>query len=137
MYLPIIALMLYYSNARLEMSILTIALTFVGGMIFWSLFEYLIHRFAFHYFAESEKAKKIVYIIHGNPHEYPRDKERLFMPPVRALFWHRQYFALIWLVSGLFGASNYAFAFFPGFMLGYLIYGSMHYAIHAWTRPFK
>ncbi len=29
------------------------------------------------------------------------------------------------------------FAFFPGFILGYLIYGSMHYAIHAWNPPFK
>jgi sterol desaturase/sphingolipid hydroxylase (fatty acid hydroxylase superfamily) len=33
--------------------------------------------------------------------------------------------------------GKYAFPFFPGFMLGYLIYGSMHFAIHAWTPPFK
>jgi sterol desaturase/sphingolipid hydroxylase (fatty acid hydroxylase superfamily) len=30
-----------------------------------------------------------------------------------------------------------AFVFFPGFILGYLMYGSMHYAIHAWNPPFK
>ena len=29
------------------------------------------------------------------------------------------------------------FAFFPGFILGYLVYGSMHYAIHTWHPPFK
>lgn len=28
-------------------------------------------------------------------------------------------------------------AFFPGFILGYLMYGTMHYAIHAWNPPFK
>ncbi len=28
-------------------------------------------------------------------------------------------------------------AFFPGFILGYLLYASMHYAIHAWHPPFK
>ncbi len=32
---------------------------------------------------------------------------------------------------------NNAFMFFPGFILGYLMYGSMHYAIHAWNPPFK
>ena len=137
LYLPIIGFMLYYSNARFQFDILNIAITFLAGMFFWSLFEYAIHRFAFHFFAESERAKKIVYVIHGNHHEYPRDKERLFMPPVPSLILSSSIFMLIYLVSGLFGASSYAFAFFPGFILGYLIYGTMHYAIHAWNPPFK
>ena len=59
------------------------------------------------------------------------------MPPVPSLILASTIFTLIWLISGLFGASDAAFAFFPGFMLGYLIYGSMHYAIHAWNPPFK
>lgn len=29
------------------------------------------------------------------------------------------------------------FMFFPGFALGYLLYGTLHYAIHAWHTPFK
>ncbi len=33
--------------------------------------------------------------------------------------------------------SNNALIFFPGFILGYLLYASMHYAIHAWHPPFK
>jgi sterol desaturase/sphingolipid hydroxylase (fatty acid hydroxylase superfamily) len=33
--------------------------------------------------------------------------------------------------------GNLAFSFFPGFILGYLMYGSTHYAIHAWNPPFK
>jgi len=32
---------------------------------------------------------------------------------------------------------NSTLAFFPGFILGYLMYASMHYAIHAWHPPFK
>ena len=137
LYLPIIGFMLYYSNARFQFDILHIGLTFLSGIFFWSLFEYAIHRFAFHFFAESERAKKIVYIIHGNHHEYPRDKERLFMPPVPSLILSSTIFLLIYLVSAIFGASSYAFSFFPGFILGYLVYGTMHYAIHAWNPPFK
>jgi sterol desaturase/sphingolipid hydroxylase (fatty acid hydroxylase superfamily) len=29
------------------------------------------------------------------------------------------------------------YMFFPGFLIGYLMYGSMHYAIHAWHPPFR
>jgi sterol desaturase/sphingolipid hydroxylase (fatty acid hydroxylase superfamily) len=27
--------------------------------------------------------------------------------------------------------------FFPGFILGHLLYASLHYAVHAWPPPFK
>ena len=137
LYLPIIGFLLYYSNSRFQFDVLRILFTFLSGMFFWSFFEYMIHRFAFHFFAESERAKKIVYIIHGNHHEYPRDKERLFMPPVPSLILSLTIFAFLYLVFGLFGESSYVFAFFPGFILGYLIYGTMHFAIHAWNPPFK
>ncbi len=137
LYMPIIGFLLYYSYERYQFNALHILFTFMAGMFFWSLFEYMIHRFAFHFYAESPRAQKIVYIIHGNHHEYPRDKERLFMPPVPSLILASTIFILIYLVGSLFGAGSYAFAFFPGFILGYLIYGSMHYAIHAWNPPFK
>jgi sterol desaturase/sphingolipid hydroxylase (fatty acid hydroxylase superfamily) len=136
-YLPIITFMLYYGNAVLHFNTLSITATFLMGMFFWSLFEYFIHRFAFHFLAESERAKKIVYIIHGNHHEYPRDKERLFMPPVPSLILAVAIFSTMYFTGYLFNAAGYAFIFFPGFMLGYLVYGTMHYAIHAWNPPFK
>ena len=85
MYLPIIGFMLYFSASKLSFTVLQTTVIFIAGMLFWSLFEYTIHRFVFHFFAESERAKKIVYVIHGNHHEYPRDKERLFMPAVPSL----------------------------------------------------
>ncbi len=137
MYIPILVFMLYFSTSTLAFTTLQIVLSFLGGMFFWSLFEYAIHRYAFHFFAASKSAKKIVYIIHGNHHEYPRDKERLFMPPMPSLLLASTVFGLMYLIGYLFGVSAYVFSFFPGFILGYLIYGTMHYAIHAWNPPFK
>ncbi len=137
MYVPIVGVMLWYSIAILSYSILNSALIFLAGMFFWSLFEYIMHRFVFHYVAHTERGKKINYILHGNHHEYPRDKQRLFMPAVPSLILASTIFALMYFITLLFGANNYVFAFFPGFMIGYLIYGSMHYAIHAWNPPFK
>jgi sterol desaturase/sphingolipid hydroxylase (fatty acid hydroxylase superfamily) len=132
MYLPVMIGCLYYGWARVDFSLVRIGLVFLGGMLFWTFFEYLMHRWAFHWTAESERGKKFVYIMHGNHHHFPRDKERLFMPPVPSLILASLIFLLLFAIMG-----NDAFLFFPGFILGYLMYGSMHYAIHAWNPPFK
>ncbi len=131
-YLPIIIWLLYYALIPLRLTGMQVVIFFLLGMLAWTLFEYVMHRFAFHYIAESEKAKRFIYIMHGNHHHFPRDKERLFMPPIPSLILACVIFFLIYLAMGW----NVA-AFFPGFLLGYLMYGSMHYAIHAWNPPFK
>ena len=132
MYLPVLILLPYYSVNNLNYNGLAVFLLFIGGTIFWSLTEYILHRFAFHYQPESERGKKIHYIIHGNHHQYPRDKERLFMPAVPSLIIASTLFLLMFIILG-----EPVFPFFPGFVFGYLVYGSMHYAIHAWNPPFK
>jgi sterol desaturase/sphingolipid hydroxylase (fatty acid hydroxylase superfamily) len=131
-YSPVMLYCLYYSRMGLRFSFLHIGLTFIAGAFFWTFFEYIMHRFIFHMIAESEKARKIVYVLHGNHHEYPRDRERLFMPPVPSLILACMIFLLMFGVM-----RENSFMFFSGFLLGYLLYGSMHYAIHAWNPPFK
>jgi sterol desaturase/sphingolipid hydroxylase (fatty acid hydroxylase superfamily) len=130
MYFPVIIFMLYYGAAYKDLTLSTEALLFVGGALFWSLFEYLMHRHLFHMIVEKPRAKKFVYTMHGVHHEYPRDRERLFMPPVpsmviAALIFYGMYATMGW----------YALSFFPGFLFGYLMYGSMHFAIHAFAPP--
>ena len=132
MYIPVIFFLLYYSFTREDFTWSYIVLLFFAGIFSWTLFEYLMHRFVFHYVAHSPRAQRLIYIIHANHHEYPRDKERLFMPPAPSLIMACIVFTLQYLIMG-----NNVFMFFPGFLLGYLIYGTMHYAIHAWNPPFK
>jgi sterol desaturase/sphingolipid hydroxylase (fatty acid hydroxylase superfamily) len=132
MYVPVIFFLLYLSYAKFDFTLSYILLIFLSGMLTWTLFEYLMHRFVFHYIAHSTRAQRIVYVIHANHHEYPRDRERLFMPPVPSFIMATVVFLLQYLVFG-----NNAYMFFSGFLLGYLIYGTMHFAIHAWSPPFK
>jgi sterol desaturase/sphingolipid hydroxylase (fatty acid hydroxylase superfamily) len=131
-YLPIICWLTYYAVTALNYPGWRVAATFVAGMFFWTFFEYLMHRFVFHWVSENPRTQKIVYVMHGNHHHYPRDRERLFMPPLPSILLASIIFALMYLVMG-----NNVFMFFPGFILGYLLYGSIHYAIHAWNPPFK
>jgi sterol desaturase/sphingolipid hydroxylase (fatty acid hydroxylase superfamily) len=132
MYLPVISWMLYYSYVMLGFSMGRVLIVFLGAMFFWTFFEYIMHRYLFHFSSEHPRIKRFIYVLHGNHHEYPRDKQRLFMPPVPSLM----------LASLIFGIQyiflhTATFMFFPGFLLGYLIYGSMHYAIHAWNPPLR
>ncbi|MES1215615.1 MAG: sterol desaturase family protein [Bacteroidota bacterium] len=132
MYLPVISYMLYYSSAGIGFSFSRIALTFIGGIFFWSFFEYIAHRFIFHMISNKPSLQRFAYTLHGNHHHYPRDRQRLFMPPVPSVILASAIFGLMYLIM-----RQNTFMFFPGFILGYLMYGTMHYAIHAWNPPFK
>ena len=70
--------------------------------------------------------------MHGVHHEFPRDKERLFMPPVPSLVVASVIFLIMYAIM-----KWNVLSFFPGFLFGYIVYGSMHFAIHAWNPPFK
>ena len=132
LYSPVFLGLPYYSFIELQLPFWQVGLWFLFGMFCWTFFEYALHRFFFHMVAESEKAQKIIYVMHGNHHHYPRDRERLFMPPVPSLIFASFFFLAFYMIMG-----KNVFMFFPGFVLGYLIYGTMHYAIHAWNPPFK
>ncbi|MES2892417.1 MAG: sterol desaturase family protein [Bacteroidota bacterium] len=102
------------------------ALYFVGGLIIWTITEYVLHRFVFHYHPTSEFGKKIHFIFHGVHHDYPRDKKRLVMPPAASI----PLATLFYVLFSLFLDRQFLFSFFPGFLLGYLFYDMMHYAMH-------
>jgi len=132
MYVPVVVAMLVYSVAGLDAEWYRAIGFFFFGVASWTLFEYLMHRFVFHHHSDNPKVQKITYTAHGVHHEFPRDKDRLFMPPLPSLFIASLMFSLFFLMM-----KFNAFMFFPGFLSGYLAYGSMHYAIHAMAPPFK
>lgn len=132
MYLPVLILLPYYAVDKIALPGFHVFIIFIIGMFSWTLIEYILHRFAFHHHPSTDRGKRLNYIMHGNHHEYPRDRERLFMPAVPSIIIASVFFTIFYFLLG-----KYAFPFFPGFMFGYLIYGSMHYAIHAWNPPFK
>lgn len=132
MYIPILSFIIYVAATTYHYSTLRIVLTFLSGMAFWTFFEYMAHRYIFHWVSENPRIQKFAYVLHGNHHVYPRDRQRLFMPPVPSLLISSLILGIMYLIAG-----SYAFMFFPGFIIGYLTYGTIHYAIHAWNPPFK
>lgn len=132
MYMPVFIGLPIYSYNSLGFSGQQIFIFYIIGMFSWSFAEYILHRFVFHMVSENPKMQKVVYIMHGNHHHYPRDRQRLFMPPVPSIILASVLFLFFYTFL-----RQYTFMFFPGFLLGYLLYGTTHYAIHAWKPPFK
>ncbi|MBL8006020.1 MAG: sterol desaturase family protein [Ignavibacteria bacterium] len=122
-FIPVILVTFYFGAA--EIGVLQGVFFLIAGIFLWTLMEYVIHRWAFHYHPKSERGKRIHFLVHGIHHDYPRDATRLVMPllvsiPLATLFF------LAFKV--LFGA--YYLNIFSGFVVGYVSYDSIHYATH-------
>jgi len=136
LYIPINGFLVYDAYVDYHYPVLQIILIFIPAMFSWTLVEYLIHRFLFHYEAKSNFGKRLVYIFHENHHEFPRDKTRLFMPPLPSVIMASTVFLIFCNISALvFGTIGYALVFFSGFITGYLFYVTIHYAIHVYAPP--
>ncbi len=130
-YIPVTAVVTYFALQRVSLG--THVLLFLLGIVLWTLLEYILHRFAFHFHPKSETGQKIHFLFHGVHHDYPRDGTRLVMPlavsiPLAVLF----YF-LFMLIFG----QVYFLSAFAGLIIGYVAYDTIHYATHHWkmTSP--
>ena len=124
-YVPVIFFVSYKSFAA-GLGIGAFVLLFAFGLAIWTITEYTLHRYIFHYHPTSKFGQRIHFIFHGVHHDYPRDKKRLVMPPSASI----PLALLFYFLFSLFLSTAKLHAFFPGFLLGYLIYDMMHYAMH-------
>jgi len=122
-YVPILLICAYFGFQRVP--VITGILAYIGGILLWTLIEYIIHRWVFHYDPKTETGKKIHFLVHGIHHDYPRDATRLVMPLLVSVPLATFFFYLFMLIFG-----NYYLIIFSGFVLGYVSYDSIHYATH-------
>ncbi len=113
------------SNINLLMAIL--------GLCLWTLAEYFLHRYIFHFKSNNKYLARFVYIIHGNHHDIMDDKLRSLFPIFPA--------SLIGLsilgICTLFVSINDSLSFMLGFIIGYLLYDYLHYSFHQSYFNFK
>ena len=125
LYLPVVAYSLYFAVWREELSFLTIFALFVVGWLIWTLLEYVIHRFVFHYEPKSRLGKGLHFVVHGVHHDYPNDARRLVMPPIVSVPLAVFFYLLFAFIFGRFVSPIMA-----GLISGYIFYDSLHYAAH-------
>jgi sterol desaturase/sphingolipid hydroxylase (fatty acid hydroxylase superfamily) len=131
LYIPVILYFFYQAVFAFHFSALYIIASIVLGLILWTLTEYNMHRFVFHWMPPGELGKKINFMFHGVHHDYPRDSYRLVMvPAISVPLAVAFYFGWRFILGKVFGDANLIAPFFVGYVLGYLIYDMTHYALH-------
>lgn len=105
-------------------------LLFIGGLLTFTLVEYLIHRYTFHMEADTPKKERLQYVLHGAHHDFPKDKTRLAMPPLVSIVLATVFFLFYRLILG-----QYGIPFTGGFVAGYASYLCVHYSVHAFPPP--
>ncbi|HTE32477.1 MAG TPA: sterol desaturase family protein [Chryseolinea sp.] len=122
--------LLYWSITHTSLSALQTTVMFFVGVLSFTWVEYNVHRYVFHMPVYSILRKKIQYVIHGVHHEFPKDKDRLAMPPLLSVT-----IATILLLVFRLLLGDLVFSFLPGFIVGYAGYLAVHYMVHAFQPP--
>ncbi len=125
-YIPIIIFFGWKGFSAEGVTLPGLIFSLLAGLLSWTLTEYVLHRFIFHFMPSSNWGRRLHFIFHGVHHDYPNDANRLVLPPsvsipLTILFYY--------LFSGTIPAA-YLSSFFAAFLAGYLCYDMFHYAFH-------
>ncbi len=122
--------LIWWTKVATDLTNWQIAGLFLGGTVFFTFAEYLVHRYVYHIDPSTEARKKFQWTMHGVHHEYPKDKQRLAMPPALSVVVGTLLLGLFRLILGDLG-----FSFLAGFMVGYAFYLLIHYSVHIFSMP--
>ena len=122
-WVPIVVLLLVLGANHQQSSFLVMVLGFLLGLFIWTLSEYLLHRFVFHFKPKKAWQERIAFLFHGVHHAQPKVKTRLVMPPAVSIPLALIFLGIFYLIFDLLlNASQWLFPSFAGFLTGYLIY---------------
>lgn len=122
--------LLYWNIQNTNLSSITTVSLFFVGLISFTWVEYMVHRYVFHLKPYTAFRAKLQYTMHGVHHEFPKDKDRLAMPPLLSITISTILLLLLKVIMG-----DFVFAFLPGFLVGYASYLAVHYMVHAYAPP--
>lgn len=124
-WLPVLAYLGYRAHEN-GITPATSAALALGGLLVWTLTEYTLHRYVFHYVGPRPWQRRVHFVLHGVHHDFPQDADRLVMPLGASVPMGVGFYLLFRLLLG----AALVDPFFIGFGLGYLAYDGTHYAIH-------
>ncbi|RPA67366.1 fatty acid hydroxylase [Cyclobacteriaceae bacterium YHN15] len=130
LFFSISAVSLYYAITSTTISLGIGFLVLLAGVLVFTFVEYMMHRHFFHMEPDTPIKDKLQYAVHGVHHDYPKDKDRLAMPPFVSIAYALIFYGVFTLIMG-----DYALFFLPGFVMGYAAYLGVHYMVHAYQPP--
>ena len=105
----------------------SIILLLVSGVFSWSLIEYVLHRFIFHYDAKSRLGRKLLYQVHLSHHDNPAATNRIFASLLLSAPIATAYWLVALAITSSWAAASYLFI---GMSAGYFFYEWLHFQCH-------
>lgn len=139
LYIPLVLFLLAHGFVNHGMTLGWAAAFFPLGWVTWSLMEYGIHRYFFHWEGSGPITRRIHDIAHGYHHKYPDDPKRLVMPIGASV----PLALLSGLLLSLAGRPEATIPYFCGIVCGYLFYDYTHWSTHyrnprtAWGKAMR
>jgi sterol desaturase/sphingolipid hydroxylase (fatty acid hydroxylase superfamily) len=125
-WVPVVAIFLVRSVLRHDFPVAAVAAICAGGTFTWTLAEYVLHRYVFHWINDTAWGRRVHFLLHGVHHDFPSDRDRLVMPLPTSVPLGLIFYALFTLTLG----RAVGEPFFAGFVVGYLFYDGTHYYVH-------
>jgi sterol desaturase/sphingolipid hydroxylase (fatty acid hydroxylase superfamily) len=125
-WIPVVLFFLFRSVWRHDLAIPLVGGACAMGLLAWTLAEYVLHRYVFHWTNDTTWGKRVHFLLHGVHHDFPNDKDRLVMPLPTSVPLAFVFYALFIVTMG----RAWAEPFFAGFVVGYLFYDGTHYYVH-------
>jgi dihydroceramide fatty acyl 2-hydroxylase len=121
---PAVVVLVALGIARMP---LLLALAWLAaGALFWTLTEYVLHRFVLHLEPDRGPGAKLHWMFHGAHHEHPNNPDFVVAPPLVSV----PLAALFCLAFVLVLGAPAWLPFAAGFMAGYVAYDVTHYVLH-------
>src|SRR5689334_5066956 len=107
---PVIAIVLLYSTSRYDSrtSYPDLLWLFLTGVVIWTLLEYCLHRFVFHFrpAVVNRRVRQVVQASHFEHHASPRDASKLLVGTSYGITVSSALFAVFYAVTGSLSAAS-------------------------------
>eukprot|EP00004_Rigifila_ramosa_P019707 TRINITY_DN503_c0_g1_i3.p1 TRINITY_DN503_c0_g1~~TRINITY_DN503_c0_g1_i3.p1 ORF type:complete len:206 (-),score=26.48 TRINITY_DN503_c0_g1_i3:47-664(-) len=123
---PVAAFLLWLSMTEYEHSAWSALRLVVAGWPLWELFEYMLHRYVFHFKVGASWQCQLHFLLHGIHHLLPNDKRRLVFPPIPAAVLAIIVYSALRLVA----SPATTVPIMAGVILSYTAYDISHWYIH-------
>jgi 4-hydroxysphinganine ceramide fatty acyl 2-hydroxylase len=125
-WVPMSIILFIYAYSSFNTSIFMMIFLLFLGLIFWTLIEYLTHRFILHYEGKNNFINNLAHKSHKKHHENTQDPYLIIIEPPKAIILGGIAYLLLLLIFGF----KHSLFIMSGFSLGYSIYESAHFSFH-------
>lgn len=123
-------LFIWIAQSTHHYSLWVLPAAFTVGLFLWTVIEYILHRFVFHWTSVKEPWKTLFSGLHMAHHRDTKDPSLIIAPPTLAIIDTVFFFLVLWGLTWSWGLTLIIIA---GIYGGYIFYEWVHFGSHEYN----